>query len=183
MPADLREDVGKFPGRVFESSPAHGEPAGNGGAGAYAAATVNSGDVVNNSLKSGDLKDTAAVKSADVRDDGLPGGGLTGADIDESTLQSVLHDDFYRTSSAFTTTGLETSDGSSCDGNETCSVIVSCNPDDRAVSGGVGGLDLGTRVIADQPSSFAGAGSGWYIEWENDGTVDTLTPIALCINP
>lgn len=59
------------------------------GGGAYAAATINSGDVVNNSLKSADLKDGDGVRSADVRDDSLAGGGLTGADIDESLLGQV----------------------------------------------------------------------------------------------
>ena len=54
-----------------------------GGVG-WAAATVNSGDVVNNSLKSKDLKDDKAVKSADV-----PLNALTGEDIDEETLQDV----------------------------------------------------------------------------------------------
>jgi hypothetical protein len=51
---------------------------------AYAAGTVNSGDVVNDSLKSADLKNGRAVKSADVRDD-----GLGGTDIDEASLEGV----------------------------------------------------------------------------------------------
>lgn len=51
-----------------------------GGVG-YAAATINSRDVIDNSLKSVDLKDGKAVKGVDVTD-----GSLTGADIDQSTL-------------------------------------------------------------------------------------------------
>ncbi|MGI9019837.1 MAG: hypothetical protein ACR2G3_03915 [Solirubrobacterales bacterium] len=46
------------------------------------------------------------------------------------------------------------------------------------MSGGVGGLDAGTRLIADQPNGFG----NWYVEWENDGTVDTLTPTARCVH-
>jgi hypothetical protein len=51
---------------------------------AYAAATVNSGDVINDSLRSTDLKNGKAVKSVDVKDD-----GLVGADIDEASLEGV----------------------------------------------------------------------------------------------
>ena len=71
------------------------------GATAWAAATVGSGDVVNNSLKSADLKNNGGVKTADVRNRSLGGadvgsaslrGGdfgtnsIGGADTDESTL-------------------------------------------------------------------------------------------------
>jgi hypothetical protein len=56
---------------------------------AYAANTIGSADVINNSLRSADLKDDAAVQSVDVRDDSLAGGGLTGDDIVESSLGEV----------------------------------------------------------------------------------------------
>jgi hypothetical protein len=48
---------------------------------AWAAATISSGDVINDTLKSVDLKDAKGVKDADVKAD-----SLTGATIDESTL-------------------------------------------------------------------------------------------------
>jgi hypothetical protein len=48
---------------------------------AYAVDTVGSADVINNSLRSADLKDDAAVQSADVRDDTLSNGGLAAADL------------------------------------------------------------------------------------------------------
>jgi hypothetical protein len=48
---------------------------------AYAAATVNSGDVVNESLKHKDLKDGAAVRTEEVVDE-----SLTGADIAQDSL-------------------------------------------------------------------------------------------------
>ena len=69
--------------------------------GAVAAATIGSGDVVNNSLKSADLKNAAGVKGADVKQSSLRGpdvrngnvGGpqvaadsLTGADVNEPSL-------------------------------------------------------------------------------------------------
>lgn len=56
---------------------------------AYAAATIGSGDVIDESLKSVDLKNGAAVKSEDVVNDTVLGGGLVGRDIKESTLAKV----------------------------------------------------------------------------------------------
>jgi hypothetical protein len=53
---------------------------------AYAANTIGSADVINDSLQSADLKDNAAVKSVDVRDDTLPGGGLHSADIANGSI-------------------------------------------------------------------------------------------------
>lgn len=55
---------------------------------AYAAATIGSGDVIDESLKSQDLKNGAAVKSADVRND-----TLTNDDVNESTLSKVPNAD------------------------------------------------------------------------------------------
>jgi hypothetical protein len=48
---------------------------------AYAQGTVGSEEVIDNSLRSVDLKDNAAVKSADVVNDSTTGGGLAGADL------------------------------------------------------------------------------------------------------
>jgi hypothetical protein len=59
--------------------------------GAYAAATINSGDVVNNSLKTIDLKNNRGVKGIDVRNSSLRGNDIaddtvSGADVNESSL-------------------------------------------------------------------------------------------------
>ena len=54
------------------------------GGSAYAANTVGSSDVINESLLSADLKNNQAVKSADVANE-----DLTGADINEATLDVV----------------------------------------------------------------------------------------------
>ena len=66
---------------------------------AYAANTVFSTDIVNGEVKSADISDANGVRSADVRNDNLTGGGLgsvdiandslSGLDIAESTLQNV----------------------------------------------------------------------------------------------
>jgi hypothetical protein len=66
---------------------------------AYAANTVFSSDIVNGEVKTADISDANGVRSADVRNDNLTGGGLgsvdiandslSGLDIAESTLQNV----------------------------------------------------------------------------------------------
>jgi len=66
---------------------------------AYAAATVDSGNVVNDSLKSADLKNEKAVRSADVKAD-----SLKGTDVDEASLEGVdaaTFDDLSRIDYAF----------------------------------------------------------------------------------
>ena len=57
---------------------------------AYAANTVFSEDIVNGEVKGVDIGNNQ-VRSADVRDDGLSGGGLTGADIaDQSGVDTCV---------------------------------------------------------------------------------------------
>jgi len=58
---------------------------------AFAAGTIGSSDVKNNSLKSADLKDGAGVKGVDAKDDSLKGsafadGSVTGADVADDSL-------------------------------------------------------------------------------------------------
>src|SRR5918912_1398017 len=52
----------------------------------YAAATIGSAQVVDNSLQSRDLKDNAAVRTQDVVNDNVVGGGLVGADVRNNSL-------------------------------------------------------------------------------------------------
>ena len=59
---------------------------------AYAANTVGSDDVIDNSLLSADVKNQQ-LKSADVRDDDLSNGGLKGSDIIEGSLATVPNAD------------------------------------------------------------------------------------------
>lgn len=60
-----------------------------GTGGAWATGAIGSGDVVDESLKSIDLKNGAAVRSEDVVNDTETNGGLRGADIKENTLGKV----------------------------------------------------------------------------------------------
>ena len=53
---------------------------------AYAAATIGSADIKDNSLISADLKDGSAVKGVDVVDN-----SLTGDDVNEATLTGIAH--------------------------------------------------------------------------------------------
>lgn len=55
---------------------------------AYAAATIGSPEIINNSVASADLRNED-IRTQDIRDDSLPGGGLTGADVNEATLNVV----------------------------------------------------------------------------------------------
>jgi len=48
---------------------------------AYAANTISSSDIINGEVKTADISDTDGVRSADVRNDTLSGGGLTDADL------------------------------------------------------------------------------------------------------
>ena len=66
---------------------------------AYAAATIGSPQVINNSLQSVDLKDGAAVGGVDVIND-----SLTGADIDEASLNGVGRKLQYSAAATGTTT-------------------------------------------------------------------------------
>jgi hypothetical protein len=64
---------------------------------AYAAATIGSADVIDNSLQSVDLKDNAGVTSADVVDDTVTGGGLLSADIRNGEVRTgEVRDDALR---------------------------------------------------------------------------------------
>ena len=55
---------------------------------AYAANTVFSTDIVDGEVKTADIGNNQ-IRTADLRDDSLAGGGLTGADIKEETLNAV----------------------------------------------------------------------------------------------
>lgn len=82
---------------------------------AYAAGTIGSADVIDNSLQSVDLRDGYAVKGVDVVNNSLTGAdiadnGLTGADVNERSLTGVGRKLFYQntapsTTQSFTTLG------------------------------------------------------------------------------
>jgi hypothetical protein len=56
------------------------------GGGAYAAATIGSAQVIDDSLRSVDLKDNRAVGTQDVVNDNVPGGGLTSSDLRDGAV-------------------------------------------------------------------------------------------------
>ena len=81
---------------------------------AYAADTIGSSDIINGQVRNVDIGNNQ-VFPADVRDDALPNGGLTGADIVESSLATVPGADTLdgKDSKDFARLGgLVTSDGS-----------------------------------------------------------------------
>jgi len=79
---------------------------------AYAAATIDSGDVANNSLKSVDLKNGAGVKGADVRRDSLRAAdfgrgaraSIRGSDVAQNALGGSSVDEDSLAVSAYSTT-------------------------------------------------------------------------------
>ena len=60
---------------------------------AYAAATVGSAEIIDNSVQSVDLKDGGAVGGVDVIDN-----SLTGTDVNELTLKGIAHKLIWKTS-------------------------------------------------------------------------------------
>jgi hypothetical protein len=79
--------------------------------GAYAANTVFSSDIVDGEVKAADIATGAVstaelandgVRSVDIRDDALAGGGLSGADIDESSLTGSARKLTYQASAGET---------------------------------------------------------------------------------
>jgi hypothetical protein len=63
-----------------------------GTGGAYAANTIGSGDIIDNSVQSADLKNND-VRTQDVRDASLNGGGLIAADIADDALTGAQIDE------------------------------------------------------------------------------------------
>ena len=116
---------------------------------AWAAATIDSGDVVNDSLKSADLKNGKGVKDEDVK-----ANTLTGATIDESTLSQggVLT---ARLQVPFLTSGNSTfapvSGVGTADPNENNVTLISPNVD---LVAGDFSMELGSPGTGGDPRTF-----------------------------
>jgi hypothetical protein len=155
------------------------------GGSAYAAATIGSAQVIDNSLQSIDLKDNAAVKSVDVVNDSTTGGGLRGQDIIESQLGKVPDADrvdgidsssFVRNSTYRIGQGQERAGTALSDGSKVLS--QSCLAGDRLLSGGPASVNASSDVL----DSFARDTSTWQARI-NDSAVsggDSFTVVALC---
>jgi hypothetical protein len=160
---------------------------------AYAAATIGSEQVMNESLLTQDLKDNAAVKSRDVADSNVSGGGLTspdirrnaltGGEINESTLSGVVKDTVIRVGD------------SSGQGAISAGASASCHSGEVATGGGGdpqgqnGGSPVTTSSIPAQDTGLPGGqyfdGATpfrWVVGVKNDaasGTV-SVTPLVVC---
>jgi hypothetical protein len=159
---------------------------------AYAANTIDSADVIDNSLRSVDLKDDQAVKSADVRDDTLAGGGLGGADIapdalggadineadlgivpNANQLDGIDSPGFMRaqTYRAESPLGLGTTLG---DGTQTMS--ASCDTGDVMLSGGPANIGAATILLESFPSGV----NSWTARVQKNGGGDNYSVVVLC---
>jgi len=142
------------------------------------AVSINSGDIVNNSLKSADLKNGKAVKGIDVKND-----ALTGADVLESSLAGVIDNvvirrkDLAPLADASTTGGA--GDGSANDGT------VLCQGGERAIAGGVRIANAGVdqAISASRPVDAGGlpadgstAPTGWRGVASDSGSVAGNNP-------
>jgi hypothetical protein len=148
---------------------------------AFAATTINSKAVKDNSLKSIDLKDGKAVSGVDVID-----GSLTGDDIDETTLGQVpdsanlqgrgaasfLSSSVYKAESA-TGPGTALGDG-------TFIIDEACNPGDILLSGGPANVNATSTMV----ESFAAPGSTstWRARINKNGNADNFSVVVLCID-
>jgi hypothetical protein len=169
---------------------------------AYAAATIGSAQVIDESLQSVDLKNNAAVRSADVVNDNVANGGLagldirantvTGADVDESSLGKVPNADKvdgidssqlsrssdYRVGKP-SSQAKDVNDDSSCEANESCYIEVECDPGDLLKSGGHRSATPGTFIETSEPDLFGTW--RWIIIYRNDASKETeLLGLALC---
>ena len=143
--------------------------------------SVNSKTVKDNSLKSVDLRDDAAVASPDVIDD-----SLTGADVTESTLAQVpdsarlqgrsassfLSASVYKRESAIAA-GQMLGDGTQVDS-------ASCDAGDVLLSGGPANI----RDTTDLLESFPSPGNlrSWSVRVNKNGQTDNFNTVVLCID-
>jgi hypothetical protein len=124
---------------------------------AWAAATINSKDVIDNSLKSVDLKDGKGVQGADVAP-----GSLGGAAIDESSLGKVPS-----AASADSATDADTLDGK--DSGD----FAAAGSDGTVFMGSTGGnIGSGTMFVAPSGSSTT---------FVNEANAATLAPVAMVV--
>ena len=132
--------------------------------------TVNSGDIINQEVKSNDVQENG-IRSEDVRDDGLPNGGLTGADIDDSTLTGLVRNSTYRLGQGQERAGTTLGDGTKV-------LSQSCQPGDRLLSGGPASVNANSDVLDSFPPDI----NTWQARI-NDSAVsggDSFTVAILC---
>ena len=160
--------------------------------------TVDSGDIINQQVKSPDLEN-AGVRSVDVLNGSLAGidvapKTLTGGHIDESTLGTVPTagnadklddlDGFQLMQSSTYTKSLSITGAA----NATRSGTAACDPGDKVLSGGFGGNvggDPGDVASADtfiSRSVPANIGQGWTVVYQSGATADDIKVWALCAN-
>jgi hypothetical protein len=159
-----------------------------------------------NSVKSKHIVDDQ-VQSADVRDDSLAGGGLTGDDIQEGTLAQVPQANSANSAgtagSAFNAGLLDNIDSSGFvrpnesfyeirqlpgdadeenpgPANDIGSEIAACDVGDLAIGGGFQTNDRNgelPRFLHNEPS-----GNQWTVVWQNDADPYGITVTTICLD-
>jgi hypothetical protein len=65
----------------------------------------------------------------------------------------------------------------SCFSGSECLTEAYCDGGDKIISGGFGDVDAGTTIEVSGPEDFH---QGWYVQWKNDGTADSVSAQAYC---
>lgn len=137
---------------------------------AYAAATIGSSHVIDNSLLSRDLKNGAGVHGADVITD-----SLTGSDVNENSLGTVP-----KAQTAGSVGNLDYNSASFPNSAHSQDFgSVDCDPGQRAVGGGVFGSSGTDQSVNSSYPAFEG--TGWLAFMNNTGAFDaSMTVYVIC---
>ena len=168
---------------------------------AFAASTINSRAVKDNSLKSIDLKDGKAVATTDVIDGTLTGtdvadGSLTGADVadasltgddvDETTLGQVPDSAKLagRTAGSFLGSSVYKSESALAPGTQlgdgTFVADAACAPGDVLLSGGPANIRDTSVMLESFPSP--GSTDSWSVRINKNGQTDNWSVVILCVD-
>jgi hypothetical protein len=157
---------------------------------AYAAATIGSAQVIDNSLQSVDLKDNAGVKSSDVVNDTTIGGGLVGADVRPNSLSSADVKDLTGADLAAGSIGVrEVADISDWIQQSTSvpasggvgSVTARCPSGAKVLGGGADFFFPSGEISRSRPVKTE-EGEGWHAAGQNNGNADQfLLAWAICL--
>jgi hypothetical protein len=64
-----------------------------------------------------------------------------------------------------------------CFSGTECLTEAFCDGGDKIISGGFGDVDAGTTIEVSTPEDFH---QGWFVQWKNDGTADSVSAQAYC---
>jgi hypothetical protein len=168
---------------------------------AFAASTINSRAVKDNSLKSIDLKDGKAVATTDVIDGTLTGtdvadgsltgtdvadASLTGDDVDETTLGQVPDSAKLagRTAGSFLGSSVYKAESplgpGTALGDGTFIIDEACDPGDVLLSGGPANVNPTSTMV--ESFSTPGTTDAWRARINKNANADNFSVVVLCVD-